>query len=211
MISLFVDKEIIFWDFDGVIKESDVCKAIAYEKLFLPYGQDVSMQVRRHHALNGGMSRFDKLPIYLNWAGLIATKALLNEFCNKFSELVYRAVIDSPAVPGVAEYLEGNYRRQYFVLITATPQEEIEKILEELNLSHYFRDVYGSPYLKGEAVRNTILRLKAASNAALVVGDSEVDYQAAIKNNVPFILRRTEANHYLQEKYIGPSFNGLSE
>ena len=211
MISLFVEKELIFWDFDGVIKESDVCKAIAYESLFLPYGQDVSMQVRRHHDLNGGMSRFDKLPIYLKWAGLTATQSLVNEFCNKFSELVYRTVIDSPAVPGVTEYLEGNYKRQYFVLITATPQGEIEKILEELNLSHYFREIYGSPCLKSEVVRNTILRLKVASSDALVVGDSEVDYQAAIKNNVPFILRRTEANHYLQETYFGPSFNSLNK
>jgi phosphoglycolate phosphatase-like HAD superfamily hydrolase len=55
------------------------------------------------------------------------------------------------------------------------------------------------------------LRLKASSSSALVVGDSEVDYQAAIKNNVPFVLRRTKANHYLQEKYIGPSFDRLSE
>jgi phosphoglycolate phosphatase-like HAD superfamily hydrolase len=211
MISLFVEKEIIFWDFDGVIKESDVCKAIAYEKLFLPYGQDVSMQVRRHHDLNGGMSRFDKLPIYLKWSGLPVTKSLVNEFCNKFSELVYRAVIDSPDIPGITEYLERNFERQYFVLITATPQREIEKILEELDLSQYFREIYGSPYVKCEVVRDTLLRLKIASSAALVVGDSEVDYQAAIKNNVPFILRRTEANHYLQEKYIGPSFNCLSE
>lgn len=211
MISLFSEKEIIFWDFDGVIKESDVCKATAFEELFLPYGQDVAMQVRKHHSFNGGMSRFDKIPIYLNWAGLIATKELINEFCNKFSELVYRAVINSPAVPGVIEYLKNNYTQQYFFLITATPQVEIEKILEELNLSHFFRGIYGSPYLKSDAVYDTIMRLKVAPSAALVVGDSEVDYQAAIKNNVPFILRRTESNQYLQEKYIGPSFNGLSE
>jgi beta-phosphoglucomutase-like phosphatase (HAD superfamily) len=131
MISLFIEKEIIFWDFDGVIKESNACKADAYENLFLPYGENVSKKVRRHHDFNGGMSRFDKIPIYLNWAGLVSKKSLVNEFCNKFSELVYRAVIDSPNVPGVTEYLERNFKRQYFVLVTATPQREIEKILKE--------------------------------------------------------------------------------
>jgi phosphoglycolate phosphatase-like HAD superfamily hydrolase len=209
MISLLIEKEVIFWDFDGVIKESDVCKAIAFESLFLPYGEDVSLQVRRHHDLNGGMSRFDKIPIYLNWAGLAATESLVNEFCIKFSELVYRAVLDSPAVPGVVEYLEINYKRQYFVLLTATPQEEIENILRELNLSHFFREIYGSPFLKSEVVHDTISRLKIALSTALVVGDSEVDYQAAIKNNISFILRRTKANHLLQETYLGPSFNSL--
>jgi len=209
MISLFIEKEIIFWDFDGVIKESNACKADAYENLFLPYGENVSKKVRRHHDFNGGMSRFDKIPIYLKWAGLVSTKSLVNEFCNKFSKLVYRAVIDSPNVPGVAEYLERNFKRQYFVLVTATPQREIEKILKELRFSQYFREVYGFPFSKSEVVRDTILRLKIASSSALVVGDSEIDYEAAVKNNVPFVLRKTNANYCLQEKYFGPSFNIL--
>ena len=59
----------IFWDFDGVIKDSVLVKSDAFEELFLPFGSDVAKKIRMHHEDNGGMSRHDKLPIYLNLAG----------------------------------------------------------------------------------------------------------------------------------------------
>ena len=62
--------DLIFWDFDGVIKESVSVKTDAYVKLFKPYGSDVCKQVKNHHLANGGMSRFNKIPLYLKWVGL---------------------------------------------------------------------------------------------------------------------------------------------
>ena len=62
--------DLIFWDFDGVIKESVSVKTDAYLELFRPYGSDVCKQVKNHHLANGGMSRFDKIPLYLKWADL---------------------------------------------------------------------------------------------------------------------------------------------
>ena len=48
-LDLFKRAEIIFWDFDGVIKESVGVKSDAYEKLFLPFGEGVAKKIRRHH------------------------------------------------------------------------------------------------------------------------------------------------------------------
>ncbi len=64
------EAELIFWDFDGVIKDSVEVKTQAYFQLFEPFGSVVAEKVREHHEANGGISRFDKLPIYLQWAGL---------------------------------------------------------------------------------------------------------------------------------------------
>ena len=58
---------IVFWDFDGVIKDSVEVKAAAFERLFLPYGAEIARRVRQHHEAHGGMSRFDKVPLYLAW------------------------------------------------------------------------------------------------------------------------------------------------
>ena len=57
--------DLIFWDFDGVIKESVSVKTDAYVELFSLYGSDICKQVRKHHLANGGMSRYDKIPLYL--------------------------------------------------------------------------------------------------------------------------------------------------
>jgi hypothetical protein len=61
--------KIIFWDFDGVIKDSVIVKSKGYEKLFLSFGKEVVERVNQHHEANGGVSRFEKIPLYLSWAG----------------------------------------------------------------------------------------------------------------------------------------------
>lgn len=199
----------IFWDFDGVIKDSVEAKTIGFEQLFLPYGQEISKRVRRHHEANGGVSRYEKIPLYLEWAGEIITPEKIDEFCGRFSGLVLQAVIDSPWVLGVREYLQENCNRQYFVLLTATPQEEILQILKALEITSLFREVHGAPTPKAAAIRGVLQRLRYSPNEVLVVGDAETDLKAAEENRVAFLLRRTPLNRGMQQRFSGPSFEYL--
>jgi hypothetical protein len=75
-------KQIIFWDFDGVIKDSVAVKSLGYEKLFLPFGKEVVKRVNQHHKANRGVSRLKKIPLYLNWAGESANAVQIQEFCD---------------------------------------------------------------------------------------------------------------------------------
>ena len=202
--------KIIFWDFDGVIKDSVRVKSKGYEKLFLPFGEEVVKQVNQHHEAHGGISRYDKIPLYLDWAGERGNPSRIQEFCDRFSKIVLQAVIDSPWVPGVHEYLSSHYVQQCFVLITGTPQEEIEKILNALDIAHYFREVHGAPKTKVTVVNEVLKRLHCLPEQALVIGDSGTDLEAAEKNNAAFLLRRTPLNQELQKKFQGPSFENLS-
>ncbi len=200
----------VFWDFDGVIKDSMDVKACAFERLFLPYGIELARTVRRHHEANGGVSRFDKIPLYLSWAGEPPDSQKIEAFCRQFSHSVVRAVINAPWVPGVHQYLLENFSRQYFVLITATPQKEIEQILAALELPHCFREVHGAPATKSDVVKTVLSRLNYSPETALVIGDSETDLWAAQANNVAFLLRRTPLNRRLQARYSGPVFDNLN-
>ena len=129
----------LFWDFDGVIKDSVSVKSDAFERLFAPFGAELAARVRLHHESNGGMSRYEKFPLYLRWAGLEASEAEVARYCGLFAAAVRQAVIDSPWVPGAREYLQSNQWRQRFVLVTATPQDEIEDILAALGLASCFQ------------------------------------------------------------------------
>jgi phosphoglycolate phosphatase-like HAD superfamily hydrolase len=200
---------IVFWDFDGVIKDSVAVKTVGFEQLFLPYGQEVADRVRQHHEAHGGVSRYKKMPVYLEWAGETATAANIQHFCDRFSSLVQQAVIDAPWVPGVREYLLARHASQYFVLVTATPQQEIEQILGALEIAHCFREVYGAPTSKAEAIGRVLQHLKCPPVDALMIGDSETDLEAADANGVSFLLRRTALNRSLQARYSGPTFDGL--
>jgi phosphoglycolate phosphatase-like HAD superfamily hydrolase len=190
----------IFWDFDGVIKDSVEVKADAFESLFLPFGEKIAKKVRQHHEDHGGMSRFNKLPIYLAWAGQESTQGIVDRYADKFSQLVKKKVIDSVWVDGVKEYLQEYYHKQRFFLITATPQLEIEYILDQLKIKCYFQKIIGSPISKGKAIESLLKEYDVDPIQAIMVGDSISDYKAAESNRVAFILRRTGLNKKLQQK-----------
>ena len=210
VLALLKESQIVFWDFDGVIKDSVMVKSAGYEKLFLPFGEDVVKRVNKHHNVHGGISRYEKIPLYLSWAGEPANPLQVQDFCDRFSDLVQQAVVDSPWVPGVCEYLSSHYADQCFVLITGTPQKEIEEILHALNITRYFRSVYGAPKAKTIMVKDVLERLSCPFEQALVIGDSGTDLEAAKNNNVTFLLRRTSLNQELQKQFAGPSFENLN-
>ena len=143
-----INANAVFWDFDGVIKDSIMVKSDAFEQIFLHFGKEIAKKVRDHHEANGGMSRYDKLPIYLNWAGKESSIELINEYAENFSKLVKYKVINSEWVLGALDYLKNNYDYQQFFLITATPQQEIEEILSALKIDSYFNEIVGSPTKK---------------------------------------------------------------
>ena len=190
----------IFWDFDGVIKESVDVKSDAFEELFLPFDRNVSKKIRLHHEANVGMSRFEKIPLYLEWANQEPITQLVEEYVNKFAVLVKQKVVDSYWVDGVLDYLVKNYEKQIFFLVTATPQEEIKAILSQLKIEEFFKQVVGSPTHKKAALKLLITKHSLYPKKAVMIGDSIIDYEAAKANQVKFILRKTKLNNELQEQ-----------
>jgi phosphoglycolate phosphatase-like HAD superfamily hydrolase len=193
----------LFWDFDGVIKDSVPVKADAFERLFAPFGADVAARVRVHHERNGGMSRYEKLPLYLRWAGQESSPAQVSRYCELFSAAVQQAVIDSPWVPGAREYLVANHERQTFVLVSATPRAEMEHILKALEIAGCFREVHGAPTSKMQAIQSVLARWSCPATAAILIGDADSDYAAAQATGIHFLLRRTALNQNLQRQHCG--------
>jgi phosphoglycolate phosphatase-like HAD superfamily hydrolase len=189
----------LFLDFDGVIKESITIKSDAFEELFTQFGEQMVSKVREHHTKNGGLSRYEKIPLYLEWAGEDNGDVTVSKFCDSFSTLVTQAVIDSPWVGGVKAFLESAQNEKMLFLLTATPQQEIEEILNALQIMHCFKEVHGAPMTKGAAMANILSKYNADATNAVMVGDSKSDYAAAKENGVGFILRRTFHNVDLQD------------
>ena len=196
---------LVFWDFDGVIKDSVEVKTQAYFQLFEPFGSVVAEKVREHHEVHGGMSRFDKLPIYLQWAGLEPNQSTVSEYCEQFSQRVMQGVIDAPWVAGVEHYLSSNSNQQTFILVSATPQDELEHILHVLDLTKCFAEVYGAPISKLDAIGKTLLASGLDARDCLMIGDAQADLDAAVASQVPFLLRRHSSNTKVFATYTGTS------
>jgi phosphoglycolate phosphatase-like HAD superfamily hydrolase len=189
--------ELIFWDFDGVIKESVSVKTDAFVELFQPYGNDVCNKVRQHHIENGGMSRFDKVPLYLEWSNIAPTNERVDDMCAKFSGIVKNKVINSAWVPGVEIFLRSNKGKRVFIMVSATPQDELRDICKSLKLDEFFSKFYGSPATKSSSIKMSMLDYGVSPEVCLMIGDAQADIDAAKENNISFVFRRHQYNQNL--------------
>jgi len=196
--------KIIFWDFDGVIKDSVDVKTQAFQKMFEPFGTDVIKQVTTHHKQNGGISRFIKIPLYLeSYAGQKINDEMIAEYLEIFSNMVLRRVIDSPWIPGVLDIIKKKDSTQIFVMVTGTPENEICIILKKLKINHYFDIICGSPNKKETIIKSTLNSTGISADDCILFGDSYTDFYAAKTNDVPFVYVKSSSN---EDERIIPTY-----
>ena len=182
--------KVIFFDFDGVIVESVDIKTEAFKKLFEYESEDVVKKIIEYHLNNMGVSRYDKFKyIYKEILNRVLSDGEFRMLCNKFADLVVNAVVSAPYVKGAREFLEKFASKYQCFIVSATPQEEIEEIVQKRGISCIFKAVYGAPTKKSDAVRFVLDKWGIKSNNALYVGDAMSDYIAAMNNSVNFIAR----------------------
>ena len=182
--------EAILWDFDGVIKDSVTVKGEAYRSAFEEFFDlEIGLQVRDFHLRNGGMSRYEKIPICLRNICNVESEALDMKLQERFAEIVVERVCSSDWVPGVVEFLERRFNQNLNFVLSATPHDELGTILSRLDLLR-FDDWGGSPTKKAELGAKFLFDFGLAPTEGCFIGDSFVDYQAADQLGIPFIHRR---------------------
>ncbi len=182
--------ELIFFDFDGVIKKSNEVKTEAFKKIFNKFGKDIVSKVVSHHLENLGVSRVKKISYYYSqFLKQPLNQNELNSLSNDFSKLVVDSVISSEYVQGSKEYLIENKYEQEFILITGTPHDEIQFILKKLKIYDVFSKIFGSPNEKKAVVKQMLNERGNIKRKTFLVGDSRTDCDAAKSNNIPFVYR----------------------
>lgn len=185
----------ILFDFDGVILDSLNVKTQAFYDMYLPYGKEIAEKAANHHLEHGGISRFEKFKHYhKEFLQIDLNESEINVLANEFSERVLQGVIHSPEVSGIRKFLEENYTHYKMWVITGTPTSEIQLIASKTNFSKYFIELYGSPEKKDFWTKKILSENQLLPSDVVFVGDATTDYEAAIKNNVHFILREHSDN-----------------
>jgi beta-phosphoglucomutase len=202
MKKLMKNIEAVFLDFDGVILESVDVKGWAFGKLFEGYPEHVDEIVAFHHA-NGGMSRFDKIRhIYKEILREPLSEEKFEGLCRDFSGLVYERILACDFVPGALEFLRKYYKKFHLFIISSTPHEEINEIVDARGLRAYFKGVFGSPNSKSYWTKHVIKERKLDVNKVLFVGDALSDYRAAEDNNIRFVARIKDDNGIFKDKKV---------
>ena len=195
----------ILWDFDGVIVESVNVKTEAFRDMYIVHGQEIAQKVVDHHMAHGGISRFEKFKIYHeNFLNKQISNEELDQLADQFSNLVLRKVIESPYIPGVLGFIQKNQANYQHFIISGTPHEEMNLIIENKNLTSLFKGVMGSPKTKSEWIFDLVKQNKIEIANSVFVGDATTDYNAAIKTGTKFVLREVDYNLEYFKSYQGP-------
>ena len=203
-------KKYLLFDFDGVLAESVDIKTEAFRKMYLSHGDEFAQRVVDFHEANGGVSRYEKFKIINGeWLGEEITPQKIEELAEIFSNLVVEGVVNAPEVPGAKEFLDASSQYVKFI-ITGTPTIEIKPILKMRGMDHYFKEAFGSPEKKGYWVQHILKTENIRPDECVFIGDALADYNAAIDNNIDFILRKTPVAMHLFADYKGYSLKDMT-
>lgn len=181
--------KVIILDFDGVILESVSVKTEAFRALFSFVPEYVD-EIVQFHIDNGGMSRFDKFRhIYNTILSEDLSDDKFESLSSRFSEIVEEAVAQAPFVNGAKDFLEsasGSYR---LYIVSATPQDELIRIIDQRGITGYFKGIFGSPENKKDHIIRIIKGNDVNPDKVLFIGDAVNDWDAAQKSGIRFIGR----------------------
>ena len=180
----------IFWDFDGVIKDSAKIKMFAYTNIFGGISAQQKNELITLYESSGGMSRFELIPFFFRHIhGRDIDPEEFHKKKKMYSDLVVSSVIQSQYIPGVERVIKEKRKNSTFVIVTNTPKSEIITILSELKILSFFDGVYGAPTTKVNALRDWISKYPEQLQSSVFIGDSAGDAAAAASLNIPFIHR----------------------
>ncbi len=181
--------QVVILDFDGVIVESVGIKDQAFEILFEDYPQHLN-QIIEYQVAHNAATRLEKFKyITENILQQSYTTEKEAQFSEQFSQLVFQNIVKCPFVPGAKEFLNFFTEKVPVYLVSKSPDEELDKILEIRELKQHFKRIYGASWMKADAIREILKREKLSSTEVVFIGDSPEDYYAAKETGAFFIGR----------------------
>jgi phosphoglycolate phosphatase-like HAD superfamily hydrolase len=182
----------IVFDFDGVILESANIKTEAFLELYADY-PDKLQAIRDYHVGQAGISRYVKFEhIQSNILGLPYTDEVRKKVSAEFERLTRERIFRCPQVPGAEALLLGLRGRVLRIVGSGTPQPELELVVSTRKMGDWFEELWGTPPMKGDILRDVMARHRLFPQQVLMVGDGMSDYDAARETGTRFLARETE-------------------
>ena len=196
--------KVLIFDFDGVIADSVEVKTKAFASMYEPYGMDIVDKVIDHHKNNGGMSRFEKFQYYHRaFLDIEISQEIIDNLSAQFSKLVFDKVVSSSEIDSVTEFIEKyGVDERICVINSATPQLEIEKIIQERGMSKFFSSIFGSPSSKLDNISIILNKYSCRNEDVVFFGDSEADLMTAIQAKINFVGIGSEIRSHIHRMAV---------
>ena len=199
------DFKIFFWDFDGVIINSDNIRMNAFKNSLEDYNSNDVNSLLIFHKSNGGLSRYVKFRFFFEKI----LKQPVNEdkfqkLLLKYSKFCQKNLMNKKLlISEVIQYIKENYNNKIFHVASGSDNQELNELCNGMEISSYFKSINGSPEPKKEIIKRIIKENNYLKKNICLIGDSINDYQAAAYNKIFFFgynnleLKKIKNSNYI--------------
>ena len=179
----------LFWDFDGVIMDSNAVRDRGFEEVLKDYPQTEVDALMAFHRENGGLSRYVKFRYFFeDIRSESITKEEVNIWADKFSKIMMQLLINSDLlIQETLNFIKANTEKYKMHIVSGSDQTELRKICESLDIAKYFNSIHGSPTPKNDLVAELLQTYSYDKSTCLLIGDSKNDFEASKINGIQFM------------------------
>lgn len=194
----------IFWDFDGVIHDSNMVREFGFLKVLMHYPKHQVNELIKYHRTNGGLSRYVKFRYFYEVIrGEQLSEDMLQILCNQFSIIVKKLLKDKKLlIKATTSFIQKNYKNYNMHIVSGSDGNELLEICEYLDISRFFITINGSPTAKIKIVENLISQYEYDKSSCILIGDSINDWEAASINGIKFMAFNSSKEVKIKTNYI---------
>jgi len=183
------DIAVIFWDFDGVLLNSNAIRDWGFIKVLADFPQVEVNQLLDFHHKNGGLSRYVKFRYFFEKIrGECVTEDQIKEWAIRFSTTVLGELINPGLIiPETIAFVRNNYQNYQMHIVSGSDGAELNQVCKKLEIAKYFISIHGSPTSKTELINQLINKNNYNPKTCILIGDSINDFEASKSNLIHFM------------------------
>jgi HAD superfamily hydrolase (TIGR01549 family) len=181
--------EAIFWDFDGVLLNSNEIRDKGFSEVLKKYPKEQVNKLMAYHQANGGLSRYVKFRYFFEEVrGESITDEEVNQWAAKFSEIMMQLLTDhSLQISETLRFVKYHHQQIPMYVVSGSDQTELRKLCEAHGIAKYFKRIHGSPKPKKQWVGEILKEEHLNPEHCVLIGDSVNDFEAADINGLLFV------------------------
>lgn len=187
MKSLF-NKNVILWDFDGVIIDSDEMRIHGFQEILKNFPTSQVNLLLEYHKKNGGLSRYHKIRYFFENIRLVnISDEEIQKYADDFSLIMKKELVQKKyLIEETIDFIKKNKSDFKMHIVSGSDEKELNFLCKSLEIADYFISIKGSPTHKNQIVKELLSNYSYVTSEVALIGDSMNDYEASINNGIDF-------------------------
>jgi len=180
----------VAFDFDGTLVDSNAIKRDAFFEVLRGFPDALKLldDLLKADPAQTRQTIFSKIAHHLHPHPPEKAAQWAAQYIDKYGEMTETMVAASPEIPGAVAEMDRLSGLGYkLALVSATPTQALNAILERRGWANKFCAVYGAPSTKAQNLHTLSKSLDISARQIVMVGDRDNDFKGAAEFGCRFI------------------------